>query len=200
MPAQTWAWHPLYPSGPNAIYATRHNVFTFNYSYSATCQSALQERIDQAATAGEREQWQAMAQALDAYPLGTNISGRYALGGNGYTHSIPNTGRVLAEGLDGYARRVAAGKAQACNRSTGVPPVSSMAILAMSPTGILPVVLNCTGATPVSTIGVSPMSSLLNSEKTKETAHGQDAHATWKTNFTQERKHEIRREGHSRGR
>src|ERR1035437_8917822 len=32
---QTWAWHPLYPSGPNTIYATRHNVFTFNYSYSA---------------------------------------------------------------------------------------------------------------------------------------------------------------------
>lgn len=57
----------------------------------------------------------ARMQALGA--LFDDIRTPYVVGGRGYTHSIPNYGRVIREGLDRYAERVNEGLAAAERRS-----------------------------------------------------------------------------------
>ncbi len=110
---------PLYPAGAVTLYATRYNVFTFHYSYSAACSAALRERIDDSPP-DQRRHWEALRNALDAYPLSPRItSPRYTLGGAGWTHSIPNSGascakdwRAIAPGSSPLAGAEAAGQAE----------------------------------------------------------------------------------------
>jgi len=96
----------LYPSGiaragdnDRIVYPS----FSFTWGYN---DAELQARLD-SATGTERNALCALRSAmrdLDARLAGAGT--RHTVGGYGYTHSIPNYGRVLREGLSGYARRI----------------------------------------------------------------------------------------------
>lgn len=97
----------LYPSGP-AIVAGENRVLQPSYSYTWCYNDAARAELLRNATEEERE-------ALDALELYVGqlrssldvMRTRHTVGGRGYTHSIPNYGRVIREGLAGYARRIA---------------------------------------------------------------------------------------------
>ncbi len=98
----------LYPSGPhtpgpeNAILAP---CYSFTWSYR---RAELQRRLPTAAPRC-RAALEAMDQALTALQGHLDcIRTPHTVGGRGYTHSIPNYGRVLREGLDRYESRLTA--------------------------------------------------------------------------------------------
>ena len=92
----------LYPSGPNTLYQTKAQVFTFSYSFSLMFnQSAAIKIKENACDPKEKEQWQEI------------INPKFQLGGCGYTHSIPNYGRVAKEGLASYQERISRYKDEA---------------------------------------------------------------------------------------
>jgi len=99
----------LYPSGPVHIGEENRLVsptYSFTWSWNAT---ALEERLE-SATPEERDALAALRS--DLRELDTRlelITTVHTVGGRGYTHSVPNYGRVLREGLDAHAERVAGG-------------------------------------------------------------------------------------------
>jgi len=103
-----YAGGPLHPSGQLFGEGLGENrLLQPSYSYTWGCDwAAVTERIAQAdgpaaATLG------AMQEHLgQARPDHGTIHGPHIVGGAGYTHSIPNYGRVLREGFGEHARRV----------------------------------------------------------------------------------------------
>ena len=100
---------PLYPCGPcgskdeNRILAPS---YSFTWSYN---DAAVDERL-KTASAEEREALTALREAMRAEAERLRVLRTpHTVGGAGYTHSIPNYGRVLREGLDEHARRIARG-------------------------------------------------------------------------------------------
>lgn len=97
----------LYPSGQIHVDETNCIVapsYSFTYSYN---DGVLMERLA-GATEEERETLLALqASMLDLGAKLNLIKTVHTVGGRGYTHSVPNYGRVLREGLCGYARRIA---------------------------------------------------------------------------------------------
>jgi formate C-acetyltransferase len=64
-----------------------------------------------------RGEMRRMGEALANYPSFTEVTPpEFRLGGNGYTHSIVHYGRILSEGLNGYAERVARALRRAATR------------------------------------------------------------------------------------
>ncbi len=96
----------LYPVGPEAsgdlLYSVPGATTGFHY-----CLGLVYDVVAIRRKAGEREDpreaaaLEALAEAVDGYPPV-----------RGWTHSIPNYGRVLREGLDGYRERVLRAQAQ----------------------------------------------------------------------------------------
>jgi len=100
---------PLYPAGVNTFWQTRNNVLTFHYAYSLVYnRQKLISLIEGSSSKDERKQWQQLLTALDSYPLYSHqlISAEFTVGGRGWTHSIPNYGRVLREGLRSYKKQI----------------------------------------------------------------------------------------------
>jgi len=96
----------LYPSGvAGAGYNDRiiYPSYSYTWGYNDT---ELQARLENA-TGKERNVLCALQCAMrDLDARLTFMRTRHTIGGSGYTHSIPNYGRVLREGLSGYARRI----------------------------------------------------------------------------------------------
>jgi len=85
----------LYPCGPTHI-GEENRIITPSYSSTWSYnEHALMAMFDNA-TGEEQETLTAMQAPM-----------RKLVGGGGYTHSVPNYGRVLREGLAEHARRIA---------------------------------------------------------------------------------------------
>ncbi len=96
----------LYPCGPanagpeNCIVAPS---YSYTYSYN---ESALTAMLPSLSDEGRETLMALRAQMRDLGERLNVIKTPHTLGGRGYTHSIPNYGRVLREGLSEYARRI----------------------------------------------------------------------------------------------
>lgn len=98
----------LYPEGQSALWKTAHSIFTFHYSSSLGYnRDALISYSNSIEDSEAKDCLKAVDDEFkDYYRCGSSIEPAYRLGGDGYTHSIPNTGRILKEGLHSYAKRV----------------------------------------------------------------------------------------------
>jgi len=96
----------LYPSGPKQTPDENRIVtpsFSFTWQYN---ENALSQRLD-TADPTERQTLEALRREMRALNGRLSpITTAHTLGGGGYTHSIPNYGRVLREGLNAHARRI----------------------------------------------------------------------------------------------
>jgi trans-4-hydroxy-L-proline dehydratase len=105
----------LYPSGPCVPPDVTENrivtpSYSFTWSFNSGALRAAQSSVDEE---GEVALC-ALARAMRALVAKVNVwDSLHTVGGRGYTHSIPNYGRVLREGLARHADRVAAGQAAA---------------------------------------------------------------------------------------
>ena len=106
----------LYPSGLACRDGENHIVapsYSFTYSYN---ENALMGRLANA-TEGERETLLALQASMRDLGAKLNvIKTAHTVGGRGYTHSVPNYGRVLRKGLSEHARCIAANLALARQR------------------------------------------------------------------------------------
>ena len=96
----------LYPSGV-ARAGDKDRIVCPNFSFTWDYNDAeLQARLDNAAGT-ERDALRDLRCAMRDLDARLAVARtRHTVGGFGYTHSIPNYGRVLREGLSGYARRI----------------------------------------------------------------------------------------------
>lgn len=107
----TYEGELLYPSGPSTWANLRENRFvvpsySFTWSYNRETLTAALETAE----GDERDALEALDQAMSDLTERSRVwSSPHTVGGWGYTHSIPNYGRVLREGLDTHGVRVAAG-------------------------------------------------------------------------------------------
>ena len=108
VPLPPWGGHSLYPAGRYAVWGADKAVY-FSYSHSMCINwkvlRALKKRHTDPAS-------RAALDALDRYMasyfmVGSAVPPEFRLGGDGYTHSIPYFGRMIREGLSGYANRIA---------------------------------------------------------------------------------------------
>ncbi len=95
----------LYPVGPEGtgdlLYAVPGATTGFHYALGFCYDvEAIRRKAAECADPGQAAALEALAQAVDGYPRV-----------GGYTHSIPNYGRLLAEGLYGYRERILAAQA-----------------------------------------------------------------------------------------
>jgi formate C-acetyltransferase len=110
-------WRQLHPHAGQALYpcgrahldgenAILCPSYSFTYGYN---DRALTERL--AAANGEESATLSAVQSAirDLGERLSKIKTVHTVGGRGYTHSIPNYGRVLREGLNGHAARIARG-------------------------------------------------------------------------------------------
>ncbi len=95
-PLPEYNGEPLYPCSESIFNAEQ--VMRFHFSQAMSIDWALlDEKIQQAARPDIAECLRQFKRALEDYPMV-----------QGYTHSIVNFGRVLAEGLNGYRKRIEA--------------------------------------------------------------------------------------------
>ncbi len=100
---------PLYPAGPVRSGA-ENGILGASYSYTWQLNEAeLAEQL-KGATGKARIALEGIRGEIHELHRKTNPSwGEHAVGGGGYTHSVPNYGRVVREGLNAHAARIAAG-------------------------------------------------------------------------------------------
>ena len=80
--------------------------YSFTWIYSRSALDAALER----ATPDVRDTLVALGDEIEALQARLSVwTSPHTVGGHGYTHSIPNYGRVIREGLDSYERRIQAG-------------------------------------------------------------------------------------------
>ncbi|MBT7162936.1 MAG: hypothetical protein HN904_09165 [Victivallales bacterium] len=81
-----------------------------NYSFTWSLNRGELNRRLETATPEQRDALQALGHGIGEVERKlTGESTAHTVGGHGYTHSIPNYGRVFREGLDSYEQRVEAG-------------------------------------------------------------------------------------------
>jgi len=106
----------LYPYGPAHVgneYRILAPSYSFTWSYN---ESALTNRLADASEE-ERAALEALRDSMQTLEAQLNvIKTPHTVGGKGYTHSIPNYGRVLREGLSGHSRRIKSNLAVAQHR------------------------------------------------------------------------------------
>lgn len=108
---------PLYPHGPERDTAGNRILFP-SFSYTWTYEDAEVQRRMPEADAAEAATLAALRREMMALRRSFAGPGHpHTVGGWGYTHSIPNYGRVLREGFRGYAQRVTDGLSSAAERS-----------------------------------------------------------------------------------
>jgi formate C-acetyltransferase len=97
---------PLYPCGSD-LEASGGTILCPSYSYTWSYRDAEVDRRLPAASTAEAATLQALRTRMRALDGSfDDIRTAHVVGGRGYTHSIPNYGRVIREGLDQYAGRV----------------------------------------------------------------------------------------------
>ncbi len=100
----------LYPSG--AAYTGKEDrilvpSYSFTYGYS---EWALNDRLSKCDDEAEKQTLESMRENMREFESSLNaIRGPHTVGGGGYTHSVPNYGRVIREGLDRHSERIAEG-------------------------------------------------------------------------------------------
>lgn len=98
----------LYPSGPVHLGGENHILgpsYSFTYAYNEGALTGLLEN----ASEGKRETLLAVQTSMRDLGAKLNVISTYhTVGGRGYTHSVPNYGRVVREGLTEHARRIEA--------------------------------------------------------------------------------------------
>ncbi len=119
-----WRGETLYPAGQFSWYgdnwAGRSQAIGFSYSHSMTVNRPLLERRATQQEPQTASAYAALLELLGDYPqVGDPIDLDISLGGRNYTHSILNYGRIIREGWQGYAERIARGLAHA--RARGNP-------------------------------------------------------------------------------
>jgi formate C-acetyltransferase len=96
----------LYPYGPSQD-GTENRILSPNYSFTWIYnENALSNKILQA---NEKERISLEALRKSMRELNSEVDvirTRHTVGGRGYTHSIPNYGRVLRDGLSEYSNRI----------------------------------------------------------------------------------------------
>jgi formate C-acetyltransferase len=107
-----YAGGPLFPSGRLPWQGTAALEPDYSYTFrwnQSVCEQRLRGADDTMRCALETARTLYETERAKV-PL---IDGPHTVGGNGYTHGIVNYGRVLREGLDSYAGRIARGAARA---------------------------------------------------------------------------------------
>lgn len=106
----------LYPVGP-ARSGPEDRVLAPSYSYTWQFNSAALDESLARAAPEERDTLVGVREAVQALVGQLNrIRTRHTVGGGGYTHSVPNYGRVLREGLEEHERRIEHGLASSRER------------------------------------------------------------------------------------
>jgi pyruvate-formate lyase len=112
-----WRGEPLYPCGighdaTGGVILCPSYSFTWSYQDVEVDRRLREARLDEVDTLEAlRGEMQALDRTFD------DIRTPHVVGGRGYTHSIPNYGRVIREGLDRHAERVRDGLVAATRRS-----------------------------------------------------------------------------------
>ncbi|MBM3498963.1 MAG: hypothetical protein FJX74_09865 [Armatimonadetes bacterium] len=113
----------LYPCGANApVGGLRENrLLVPSYSFTWSLDEAAIEGVRrESQDAATRATLEALRDAMrEEYGRLCFPTTPHTVGGNGYTHSVPNYGRVVREGLNGHARRIEAGLAEARAQGEG---------------------------------------------------------------------------------
>ena len=105
-PLPAWTGVPLYPSGATA-FPMADSAIQFSYWAGLVVHPARAEARQHTVHNGAAEALAAATgEVSHLYRVGSSVPRGYNLGGGGYTHSILNFGRVLRDGLDGYAKRL----------------------------------------------------------------------------------------------
>lgn len=96
----------LYPSGPSYT-GKEDNIIGPSYSFTWFYnESALEQKMTQAEVK-EKPTFEFVRNSMRSLESQLNvIKTPHTVGGRGYTHSIPNYGRIIREGLFEYARRI----------------------------------------------------------------------------------------------
>jgi len=107
----------LYPCGPTHVGSENHILapsYSFTYTYNDSAMTAkLADSTDE-----ERVTLESLRKSMREMGAELNvIKTRHTVGGRGYTHSVPNYGRVLREGLSEHVRRIRKNLAVAQQRS-----------------------------------------------------------------------------------
>ena len=101
----------LYPHGTCSLWSKKGEALCYSYSFGLTC---VEAELDKLASAfkdeAERQMLEGVVRDARTYAA-SPLSGKYSVGGRGYTHSILNYGRILSEGLVGYRSRLERGTA-----------------------------------------------------------------------------------------
>ncbi|MCE5218401.1 hypothetical protein LLH03_15365 [bacterium] len=110
----------LYPCGvnrpPARVVQDRFVSFSYSFTWSFNDQ-ALAQALTEEPDPATQETLEALRDAMVEERRRLRfLPPPHTVGGNGYTHSIPNYGRVLREGLNEHARRVAEGLEEALER------------------------------------------------------------------------------------
>ncbi len=108
----------IFPSGK--LLAGSDAILSPSYSFTLGWNEVnFQRKLERAAAANGAGEWQQVALKTlrrlyeQEEAKIDQIHTVHTIGGRGYTHSIVNYGRVLAEGLDGYEQRARTGLARA---------------------------------------------------------------------------------------
>jgi len=116
MPASAGA---LYPAGALNLWNLNGGAVGHHYSFGLSVNGALLRDKIGRLLSEERERNVAGGIVGDLENLCVNpMSNRFCVGGRGYTHSILNYSRILADGLPAYGRRIGRGLAEAPDSDT----------------------------------------------------------------------------------
>jgi len=96
----------LYPHG--VCHGNGNRILGPNYSYTwGYNDHALTQQLD-GASEEEKATLEALRESMRELSAGLSVLRTpHTVGGGGYTHSVPNYGRVVREGLDEHSRRIA---------------------------------------------------------------------------------------------
>ena len=96
----------LYPHGPKRV-GSQNRILEPYFSFTWQYRDSVMESQLAEATDGERAALEALRESIRDLEAQLNvIRSRHTVGGRGFTHSVPNYGRVIREGLWEHARRV----------------------------------------------------------------------------------------------
>jgi pyruvate-formate lyase len=113
----------LYPCGgnrlPDGVQENRFLVPSYSFTWGLD-EGAIGAALGETTESAIRETLTALRDSMrEEHALLCFPSSPHTVGGNGYTHSIPNYGRVLREGLSEHARRIKQGLVDARAQGDG---------------------------------------------------------------------------------
>ncbi|MBT6148855.1 MAG: hypothetical protein HOH74_25685, partial [Gemmatimonadetes bacterium] len=112
----SYAGQSLYPAGPVRC-GNEDRILSPSYSFTWSYDAAALDQRQASAEGSERQALSLLhADLQDVAAQLDLITTVHTVGGKGYTHSIPNYGRLLSEGLDGYSERITSHLSQATTR------------------------------------------------------------------------------------